>query len=129
MLNMRHLCSIFGLTLTRTGLKEWHCSRSSECVNRKLDNPVCPPSSKENVSVANMLETFTRARRIRLTQGAPVSHFPSRQVIQTSIKFVLIINRHECVALEHRPEEVSCSGARGFLPSDRPLGAAQRNHN
>lgn len=47
-------------THTHHGLKERHRSGSSECVNRKLDNPVCPPSSEENVSVANMLQRLLR---------------------------------------------------------------------
>lgn len=127
-LNMQHLCSIFGLTLTHAGLREWHCSHSSECVNRKLDDPVCPPSGEENVSVANMLQRLLQEHEgSPPPRCAPVSRFPSCQVMQTSIKFVLIKKRQECVAPERGPGEVSGSGARGFLPSDRPLGAAGRN--
>lgn len=101
-------------------------SKQRVCQQKTGQSCLSPVQQGKCFCRKHVTETFTRARRIHLTQGA---HFPSCQVMQTNIKFVLIENRHERVALEHRPEEVSRSGARGFLPSDRPLGAARRNHN
>lgn len=115
-------------------LKDWHNSWSRECVNRRLDKPVYPLASLRRFLLQICYRDFYNSTKDPCHMGctcvifAFVSGHAGEQSVTTL--FVLIINQQESAMLVHRGRVRSAAQAPwGFLPSDRPLGSAGRNHN